>query len=418
MSTQSAEPKPKTKAARVDLVDAMRGFAVIFMIFWHTVDGWLFDEARSLAIWDWLRLLGGLAAPLFHLLAGISMDLKSRADRSRGISFSVTRRGLVIRGLEVLTLAYALRFQMWAIDKGGFLNPSGMVFLVLGLAGIFGVVIGLSKLDRNVPRAWAFLAGGLASYAIGLVIVHVYTPSHVAGLLRIDVLHSLGASMVIVPLLAEPMKLFERPVLAFALGISVAAATPLLERIMPGPLPAAIAGYIAKWAPVGDERPATLFPLAPWLSFVFLGAALGPLMKRASSPDHSVRVMLALAGAGLVLAIALHPASPIGEAAARYAAIGAIDRVLYRTGLCLVVCALALPGARIGPLCEMGRASLPVYWLHLELAFGIAARPIKQSLGWIAWAVLFALLLLLMWGVARVYLGPYRRWIAARTGSA
>jgi hypothetical protein len=50
----------------------------------------------------------------------------------------------------------------------------------------------------------------------------------------------------------------------------------------------------------------------------------------------------------------------------------------------------------------LGRASLLVYWVHLEFAFGAAARPFSRRLDLFGWALGSAILLCAMWFMAYV----------------
>jgi hypothetical protein len=45
-----------------------------------------------------------------------------------------------------------------------------------------------------------------------------------------------------------------------------------------------------------------------------------------------------------------------------------------------------------GPLLSVGRTSLFVYWVHLEIAFGLLAKPIAHRLALPAWALGFFVL--------------------------
>jgi cytosine/uracil/thiamine/allantoin permease len=95
---------------------------------------------------------------------------------------------------------------------------------------------------------------------------------------------------------------------------------------------------------------------------------------------------------------------------------------MVRTGLLLVLVVVAwlwsvrpwgrADGAR--PLETLGVGSLFVYWVHVELVYGIATKPLRHALTLeqcvIAWAVfsLAMFALLLGWNASR----PTRLWIA------
>ena len=73
---------------RLDFVDAQRGLAVVLMIWMHTADAWLEPALKQGRNWDIVRSLGGLAAPTFLLLVGVS--LVPRAARCRGRTRAVS----------------------------------------------------------------------------------------------------------------------------------------------------------------------------------------------------------------------------------------------------------------------------------------------------------------------------------------
>jgi uncharacterized membrane protein len=136
-------------------------------------------------------------------------------------------------------------------------------------------------------------------------------------------------------------------------------------------------------------RPAgelTVFTLFPWAGFVFAGAAVGVLVAatRRASAEHRLQTALAAAGAALVVAgfyTATRPSiyadsgfwtsSPTWFAirvgilmvslSAIYAVGSMVDR--YRTA----------PSRSGDALATVGRNSLFIYWIHVELIYGYAS---------------------------------------------
>ena len=83
-------------------------------------------------------------------------------------------------------------------------------------------------------------------------------------------------------------------------------------------------------------------------------------------------------------------------------------RAAYRIGLGLVTGGLCLGLGRITPLGRslslLGRSSLLIYWVHLELVFGPLARSLRglDLVAWAGWAAgLVGLMTLLAGAVAR-----------------
>jgi fucose 4-O-acetylase-like acetyltransferase len=83
-----------------------------------------------------------------------------------------------------------------------------------------------------------------------------------------------------------------------------------------------------------------------------------------------------------------------------------LQRVAWVLALCGACAAFSawLP-ALVAPLDTLGRASLLVYWLHLEFAFGAASSAFSKSLGIAPWAVGSAGLVIAMWLVAQFRVG-------------
>jgi hypothetical protein len=59
----------------------------------------------------------------------------------------------------------------------------------------------------------------------------------------------------------------------------------------------------------------------------------------------------------------------------------------------------------VAPIETIGRASLLVYWVHLEFAFGAASSAFTRSLDYTPWAIGTLGLVLAMWLVAQIRLG-------------
>jgi uncharacterized membrane protein len=428
--TSGAAP-PK---ARLDFVDALRGAAVVFMIMWHTVDHWLQPELETGDLFAVCRLLGGMAAPLFLFLAGCSLGFKGLAAvrkggptglfPNRGSPSAASQRpppaevlrDMVARGIEVIILGYALRLQFWAIDASGVIRSGGWRVLIPALLGITLALIAVEKLAPKWKQGVALLAGAVALYAIAVWQIGIVHPEKAASLVKVDVLQCIGASLVIAAVVCTVTRAFVHTWIATVLGIAVAFATPLMLSWVPGGLPGGVAGYIAKWNPAPGEPTMTLFPLFPWMSYTFLGVTVGAAWDRAARSGRLVHTVVAMAAFGALLALLTQ--EPLPHAAAIHRELPWIVqpwRVAYRVGLGLVFAGIALAltpkHEKLGmPLRTFGRTSMLVYWVHLEFAFGIAAKPVKAKLGWWEWLAGFVILTAAMYGLARWRLGPWKRW--------
>jgi hypothetical protein len=85
--------------------------------------------------------------------------------------------------------------------------------------------------------------------------------------------------------------------------------------------------------------------------------------------------------------------------------------VLALAGVCAV--ARAYAPIIVAPIETMGRASLLLYWVHLEFAFGAASSSFSRSLGYTPWAIGTLALIVAMWLVAQIRIGLKTRPVVA-----
>lgn len=389
---------------RHDFIDALRGVAVVFMLWMHTGDGWLQPALRQGPGWDLVRVFGGLAAPLFLLLAGVSLGLGWRDDRR-------VMRSAMARGLQIVVLGYGLRVQMWMLDGAGYRfghHWLASLPLVLGYALAY---VGLSRWAAG-GRPGRWLVAAAPCIGLGVVLVSQWIPSRFIGVFRVDVLQAIGASVALLALYAHRVRGHTGAVLA--LGCAVLALTPWMRSWVPGPLPAPVAGYLAYWYPGPGRVPAGMFPLFPWLAYPCFGLALGRHWGRAG-PRAAADSAVALCAPGALLALLTCEAfAPVKGVLDDWPVLLQPARVAYRVGICVALASLAVllsrPASPVRkPLSWLGRASLMVYWVHLELAFGMFGRPLVRQLDFAAWAIAWALLTGAMTGLAWLWLRLRRR---------
>ncbi len=155
---------------RLAFVDVLRGMAVALMMIFHTADGWIHPDLRAGAIWAFFRFCGGMAAPLFLTVAGVSLALRlaSRPD-SGSRARADALRSSVARALQLVVLGYGLRLQMWMLDGGGS-QLLGAWLAALPLLGAYVLAyFGLGRLGGHRPAsaAW-FLALAALLFSAGI----------------------------------------------------------------------------------------------------------------------------------------------------------------------------------------------------------------------------------------------------------
>jgi uncharacterized membrane protein len=338
---------------RYAFVDWLRGFACVLMFQTHAYDAWVAPAGRQGAVWWLSRHLGGFPSRLFLLLAGVSLALRFDGERRRGTSVRAARWGAIKRGLEVLALAYAFRVFEWA------------------------------------------LGGGWRTYA--------------RDLLRVDILNCIGISLVLAALVTSPRDLeapARRAWRPLALALAIAFLTPLAMQLrFPAWVPRVIVDYV-----YGDAGKGT-FALLPWLAYVLTGCTLGAAWIDAARRDRL--------GFAILVTVAVGAAMGLGGQLARRADVALYSfgdnsgappsptAYFYRTGMCLLGAGLAylatsrVRSDRFSPMRLLGRASLFVYWIHVELVYGHASDLVRHKLSFggatILLAALCALMIALAW---------------------
>ncbi|MEP6653641.1 MAG: heparan-alpha-glucosaminide N-acetyltransferase domain-containing protein [Myxococcales bacterium] len=328
----SAAPVPRTTQApaRLEVVDWLRGAAVVLMIQTHLYDAWVSPQAKLTAAYHWTRFFGGIPSRLFLMLVGVSIALRFEAQLAKGVT---DRRALVRpvqkRGLEVLLLAYLFRMQEYVLGH-------------------------MSMVIVDFPAYWR-------------------------DILRIDILNCIGASMLVVPMLAAPRR--GRPAWAATL-----AAMLLFVGLGPVIGPAHFPRWIPDWisAYIGGQRPMSWFGLFPWAAWPLAGVALGHVWVRASrNPRRQAWTFLATGVAGAVLILIVSGIRKVNPQVIRYPSelvqqMGP-GSFFYRLGMNGIAAFIGwgmvrLVGRRFSVMRQFGRTSLLVYWIHIDFCYGLIAH--------------------------------------------
>lgn len=344
------------RAGRRGYLDWLRGLAVLIMIEGHILDSWTRLDQRHAPLFNASMILAGFGAPLFLFLAGISVSLSAASKLRKTGDQRGASRAAVRRGLQIFGLAFLFRLQAcvlswgswWTLLKVDILNIMGLAILAAG--GLWGWF--------RSPRARCI---AFAAAALG------------------------------VALLTPPVR-----------------ATPLLD-VLPDPLE----GYIR-------PRPGwTNFTLLPWAGFVFAGAVPGVLLAEAVSKSAERALIIRITIVGLLLALVAYGASWLPSPFARSEFwTSSPSFFLLRTGILIAIIGAGYawehrPGGdrRWSPLQQLGRTSLFIYWIHVEMIYGLAVRPLHKSMSLpAAWIAVFAFAaFMLLFSVAKERLVKRRR---------
>ena len=343
-----------TRAGRLGYLDWARGLVVLFMLHTHAFYAWVRPADRDTAFFGYTRLVGGFPGPVFLFLAGLVLALANESRVAKGATPRQALRHGLARGLELVGYAYLFRLWMWASSDFG----------------------------------------------------------RLADLLRVDILNCIGASVTVAAVWTFGWPTWAgRVAAALALGLALPLLTPLTwdSAWVRGHVPAGFAGYL-------DGRLLdSYFPLFPWGGFTALGMAAGSLLFRARRSGREAALIAGLSALGVVL-------FPLGRLLDPFMARlytrydfwhTSPAYFLIKTGVVLLVLGLAWLADRLpGPsaLRQMGRTSLLIYWVHIEIVYGKYVMPWARDSLDLRQATLGVLLLILaMLGlsIARTH-GP--RW--------
>ncbi len=333
--------------SRLLYLDWLRGVAVLAMVHAHMLDAWTRDADRQRRAYYSLQWIGGIASPLFLFLAGAAMAMsaasKTRLAGSSAVGAQAARR----RGWEIFLLAFVFRLQ--------------------------AEILGLGPLKT---------------------------------ILKVDMLNTMGLSIVAASFLWQLTAERRARTAIFGLvTMAIAFATPLVRAapqlaLLPDPLEA----YL---------RPAasySAFPLFPWAGYLFAGVITGDLIDRRRVTGQTPGVLqLAFFAFGLG-ALTIGWLASFGPALYRTADFWHDSPTIFfiRLGAVAMLVPIAWTvedvseGGRKGVLggfqvlVTLGRSSLFVYWIHVEMVYGVIAGPFKRHIPlWgtqVAWVLLCAAL--------------------------
>ena len=342
---------PKTK--RIVFLDWLRGIAALIMLQGHVFHSFTQVEQRTDGFYIYSQFLGGQAAAVFLFLTGITfgMGVDRRAD------LAPWRRVLeaLKRARYLFLLAVLFRLQLFAF---GFPHTRAMDLLqvdVLNLMGVAAAVLSLVALapDRLARFRWAALAG-----------------------------------------------------LLFA-GLA-----PVISDLNTAGVPAFLRDYFV---------PGQWFSIFPWGAFMAFGVAAGTLIPSVDRSEWShIMQWSALCGFGLIL-LGLY-CSSLSFSIYPHAEFWVDSPALIacKLGTTMLMAAAAFlwteyfsSGASFVVL--LGRTSLAVYWVHVELVYGNWLWFFKQQL--MPWQSLFAAgcvivtMVAMSWAIHRY---PWREWLRAK----
>jgi uncharacterized membrane protein len=220
-------------------------------------------------------------------------------------------------------------------------------------------------------------------------------------LLKVDILNIMGPAIVLAATVWGLCRTARARVAAFVvLTVAIVWLTPALRNAGGlAILSDSLEGYLR---PIPNLTNFTLFP---WMAFLTAGAATGVLLDAARTPEADRRLNAWLGVSGLAMSAIAYQASFLPALWSR-SSFWTTSASFFFLRLGLMISAIGAAylweqrptaGRRWSPLRLLGRSSLFIYWIHVELVYGLISLPLHGAFSlagaWIGLG-LFCLLML------------------------
>ena len=349
-----------TTVKRFPFLDWMRGLAVVIMIQCHTFNSFTRLDLRGGGPYVLSQFIGGMAAPLFLLMAGMTtaFQMESLGKREpnprRRWAISLRRAGYI------LTIAFTFRFTNWLF---------------------------------SVPHA------------------------NFGELTKVDILNCMGVGMAVLAVSAV-FRPDARTRFAVGAGLVIAAAAPLMTNLPWGGAPALLQEYLVPGA--GRGR----FPFFPCAAYIAFGQAIGTVVKRAAADRFDRLMQWSvLIGFGMIFAGQYFSNVPYSVYSRSNFWTDSPALIVIRVGICMTIMAGAYlwteycAGSGWSWMQAMGKNSLMVYWVHVMIVYGALVQPIKRTLSIPQAALATAIIALMMVAMSALWLS-WKGRKAARMAAA
>lgn len=308
---------------RFAFLDWTRGLAVLIMIQCHTFNSFTRLDLRDGGPYVISQFIGGMAAPLFLFMAGMTLAFQMDSLERREPTLPRRWLGALRRAGYVWGIAYLFRFTNW-----------------LG--------------------SWPYATA--------------------QELTKVDILNCMGLGMAVLAVLAiVPYR--RRIQFAVAAALLIACAAPVVANLNWTGVPQLIHEYLAP----GQGR--GRFAFFPCASYVGFGLALGAIVKRtAPERMERLLAWCVPIGFALVFTAQYFSNLPYSIYPQSNFWTDSPALILIRVGICLLALAGAFlwtefgAGAAWSWMQALGKTSLMAYWVHVMLVYGNLAKPLRRAL--------------------------------------
>jgi uncharacterized membrane protein len=308
---------------RYPYLDWLRGLAILIMIQCHTFNSFTRADLRAGGAYVLSQFVGGMAAPLFLFMAGMTTGFQMESLAAR--EPDPRRRWLI------------------ALKRGGY---------ILGIAFLFRFTNWLSSMLRATT----------------------------AEITKVDILNCMGVGLCLLAV-AALLDSAPRVRITASAGLAIALLSPIVANLDWSGAPDVLRDYLAPGPRVGR------FPLFPCASYLAFGIAIGTVARRAAADridrlmQWSVLVGFAVIFTGQYFSNLPYSVYPRSNFWTDSPAL-----ILIRTGIAVLLMAAAYlwteycAGQRWSWMQTLGRNSLMVYWVHVMIVYGAVVSPIKRQL--------------------------------------
>jgi len=316
-----------TPLKRIHFLDIMRGVAVVVMVMGHTIDAVLERELHSSDLFRLYDAFRGFTAPTFLFVSGFAYAVATHKRWNDFRSFSKPLIKRLQRIALLFLVGYALHFPFFSFVR----------------------------------------------------IVHEAQADQLAQMFQADVLHCVGASLLILHaliLLHASQRTFVRTLAA--LTATIVLASPIVWSIDFAPIVSPML------SPYFNQMQPSIFPLFPFAGFLFAGVIVGVLFLNARQEgreDPFLRTFGVAAIGGLLGGLVLE-AIPVSFYPPHDFWKSSPNWFVIRLGIVSLVslgfyALRRLPAAVERGLVTLGQTSLLIYTVHLMIAYG---SPINHGL--------------------------------------
>jgi uncharacterized membrane protein len=301
-------------------IDLLRGWAVLVMVEVHVVNTFLVPEARFESWFTVLNFINGLVAPTFLFITGYAFVLVAQRKWNDYLAGNAVFFKQIGRILQIWAVGYALHLPVFS----------------------------LSRLMQEPAEMWM-------------------------PFWKVDVLHCIAFSLLMLLALAVTLRRQTYFIGAVTLvGLAVIFATPFTWTLnIDAYAPVYIANYF-------NAQHGSLFPLLPWLGFVFFGGMTSYAvvhLREKIVPEKIFKGILIL-GAGLIIVnvalsvmpFSLYPPHHYGRSSPLF--------VFIRLGIVLILLSTLYfweQASKSAPslISIVGSESLVAYSFHLLVIYGL-----------------------------------------------